>query len=512
MKTYLLRHKSITGVAVFLLIVNSFFQVYAATQMTNVANHLIERDQSRFFKSLLVVLLLWGITFVIGYFQLIIQEKAIQKMSKSIRLDLASKIGKMEMSHFSKAEIQRYTSFMQNDINLIEEKGFKSFFFISRFLANGIFSLVALLLFNVYLFALALLLLALLNLVPKLLRYLTREGNEEVSTANNRFLSLMQDVINGYETLKMFSAERKFVSTIDKGSTIISDARIDYAKKQSLVNVVISTMNISSQIAVIFTTGLLVFQGALSVGAILSTTELSTKIFDSFGVVNQYYILLDSISPLFKVIDDGVAAKEPTPAVKTFEAIDLKEVSFAYSDKSKDLLQNFTYRFERGGKYHIIGASGSGKSTLLKLIFKQLAPTEGQIYLNRAPYTEADLVSVSQYLKQDTHIFNFDLDDNITLGRTVDQGTLKTVKELVGVDQLDAGNLSGGEKQLVSLARVLVSPKPLIILDESFSNVDLETAQRMIAYLMSTEATIILITHRESELSNLNFEKVSLII
>ncbi|WP_022796496.1 peptidase [Bavariicoccus seileri] len=64
----------------------------------------------------------------------------------------------------------------------------------------------------------------------------------------------------------------------------------------------------------------------------------------------------------------------------------------------------------------------------------------------------------------------------------------------------------------MSLARVLVSPKPLIILDESFSNVDLETAQRMIAYLMSTEATIILITHRESELSNLNFEKVSLII
>lgn len=106
MKTYLLRHKSITGVAVLLLIVNSFFQVYAATQMTNVANHLIERDQSKFFKSLAFVLLLWGITFVIGYFQLIIQEKAIQKMSKSIRLDLASKIGKMEMSHFSKAEIQ----------------------------------------------------------------------------------------------------------------------------------------------------------------------------------------------------------------------------------------------------------------------------------------------------------------------------------------------------------------------------------------------------------------------
>lgn len=250
---------------------------------------------------------------------------------------------------------------MQNDINLIEEKGFKSFFFISRFLANGIFSLVALLLFNFYLFALALVLLALLNLVPKLLRYLTREGNKEVSTANNRFLSLIQDVINGYETLKMFSAERKFISTIDKGSNIISDARIDYAKKQSLVNFVISTMNISSQIAVIFTTGILVFQGALSVGAILSTTELSTKIFDSFGVVNQYYILMDSISPLFKVIDDDVAVTEPATSVKTFETIDLKEVSFAYSDKSKALLQNFTYRFEKGGKYHIIGASGSGK-------------------------------------------------------------------------------------------------------------------------------------------------------
>lgn len=508
MRKYILQHKFMTGATAILLIINSFFQVYATTQMTAVANSLIEGNQQAFLNSLLFVLLLWGITFVIGYFQSIIQESTIQKMSKSIRLDLASQIEKMEMSKLNRTEIDKYKSFMQNDINIIEDKGFKSLFFITRFLANGLFSLAALLFYNVSLFALALVLLVILNSLPKALRKLTREANENVSIANNKFLALMQDVINGYETLKMFNAEKKFVQSIDNGSNIISDAKVNYSRKQALINVIVGVMNIFSQIAVIFTTGLLVFKGAISVGAILSTTEISTKIFDSFGIVNQYYILLDSVSPLFKILNDDLKVEGTLAKVTEFEKIDIKDLSFAYSDAQKTIFEDFNYTFKKGKKYHIVGSSGAGKSTLLKLIFKQLVPIEGGIYLNNKPYIESDIVFVSQYLKQDTHIFDFDLDENIVLGRDVDAKNLQNVKKSLGIEKLDARNLSGGEKQLVSLARVLVSPKDLIILDESFSNIDLDKAKNIMKHLMETGSTIITVSHREDEIRDFELEKI----
>lgn len=295
MKYYLLKHKTTSVTSIILLIINSILQVYAATQMTIVANHLIDGNISAFLNSLLYVLALWGATFLIGYIQSLVQEIAIQKISKSIRNDLAIRISKMQLMDVSEHEINKFVSFMQNDVNQIEEKGFKSFFLMVRFIANGLFSLIALLFFSFYLFIVAMFLLIVLNVAPKILRKLIRDANLKISDTNNFFLKTIHDIVEGFEVLKVFSAEKEIIKTVDQSSNLLADAKINYIKKQSLVNMVIAFLNISSQLIIIFVTGILVFQNIISVGSILSTTELATKIFDSFGIVNQYRTIIDSI-------------------------------------------------------------------------------------------------------------------------------------------------------------------------------------------------------------------------
>lgn len=480
--------------------------------MTIVANHLIDGNISAFLNSLLYVLALWGATFLIGYIQSLVQEIAIQKISKSIRNDLAIRISKMQLMDVSEHEINKFVSFMQNDVNQIEEKGFKSFFLMVRFIANGLFSLIALLFFSFYLFIVAMFLLIVLNVAPKILRKLIRDANLKISDTNNFFLKTIHDIVEGFEVLKVFSAEKEIIKTVDQSSNLLADAKINYIKKQSLVNMVIAFLNISSQLIIIFVTGILVFQNIISVGSILSTTELATKIFDSFGIVNQYRTIIDSISPLLNIVDKYRDYQTTSNYNNiTFDSLKFDKLTFKYPNTNCHLISEFSYTINKGGKYRIVGPSGSGKSTLLRILFKQLHPESGRILLNGQDYTEDEIIALSQYLKQDTHIFHFDLDENITLGRLIDSRKLEQTKEFLNIKNLVPANLSGGEKQLVSLARILVDPHPLIVLDESFSNIDSKTSEKILDYLLTLdEVTLILISHAQSTYLDTKFKKIYL--
>ena len=193
------------------------------------------------------------------------------------------------------------------------------------------------------------------------------------------------------------------------------------------------------------------------------------------------------------------------------ERIELSDVSFGHEEKV--ILSHVDYRFEAGKKYLILGENGSGKSTLFKLLTGLESEYEGCISVNGtdirglwpALYDEIGVVLQDAFLFDDTFL------QNVTLYRPELQGRVEPVMRSLGMDaflashdldqpfQNTKGNLSGGEKQKLALARVLVERKSVIFLDEATANMDKGSSQQILSQLLRTDGlTVISIEHKVS--------------
>ena len=197
-----------------------------------------------------------------------------------------------------------------------------------------------------------------------------------------------------------------------------------------------------------------------------------------------------------------------------FKTLEFRDVSFSYPGSRKTILSHFSYAFTRDNFYKLNGDSGRGKSTLLKLATGQLKPNSGEILLNGININQIPQKVINEliiYLPQKVTIFPYSINYNISLGRKVDLEKLASVKEKFGIDDSWQYNyLSGGQKQRVALARLIDSANKLVLLDESFSSIDLKSSQDLLQMFLKDCKTIILVSHRNNEIGDFPVKNLTL--
>lgn len=198
-------------------------------------------------------------------------------------------------------------------------------------------------------------------------------------------------------------------------------------------------------------------------------------------------------------------------------SIRISDLSFSYNNY-KYVINNLNLSIDKNEKVIIKGESGCGKSTLCKILNKEYDNYKGNIYLGNKNYRSIELNSIRKilyYLSQEETIFHGTIRENILMGRTVKDEALKGVikiceldriidKKTFGLDTyLYAGGdeLSGGEKQLIILARALISNKEILILDEALSEVNEDLENRIINRLFDKciNKTIIYVSHKNNK-------------
>jgi ATP-binding cassette subfamily B protein len=240
------------------------------------------------------------------------------------------------------------------------------------------------------------------------------------------------------------------------------------------------------------------------------------KIINSFNNIKFYYPSVIIISKEFQNFKNNEQNIVQSSKKITFEkTIDLKKVEFSYSKKNF-IIKNTTFKIHKGESVAIIGKNGSGKTTLLNIIAGLIKPSNGQItsddifdiYSNRNTW----FTKIS-YVQQNIFLMNATIKENIILmaDEKIDMTKFNKVVDILNLDrffnklpyQLDSKtgingiNLSGGQKQIISLARALYKDSEVIIFDEATSALDanMTLLLKKLILSMKSKKTIIMALH-----------------
>jgi ABC-type bacteriocin/lantibiotic exporter with double-glycine peptidase domain len=186
----------------------------------------------------------------------------------------------------------------------------------------------------------------------------------------------------------------------------------------------------------------------------------------------------------------------------------IRDVTFGYQ-KGKPVLQEADVSFQRGKKYLILGESGCGKSTILKIMLGVLRPEKGCVFLDDTslPAGSARLLNLSAYMDQNFYLFQDTVANNIFFEREDYRRNLEAsgygeilkryVPDLSKEVSKNGSNLSGGQRQVIGIARLLASGKQVLMLDESLSALDEKIFAELLGFLKKREdLTLILVSHR----------------
>ncbi len=282
-----------------------------------------------------------------------------------------------------------------------------------------------------------------------------------------------------------------------------------------------------STVAVVVLGVYAIMEGSLSVGGLIACTILTGRCLAPMGQVAGILTRYHHSVAAFKAVDNIMSLPVERPAGKTFlhrptidGEIEFREVSFSYREQQVPALSNVSFKVAAGEKIAIVGRTGSGKSTLQKLMMNYHEPSDGSILIGGTDINQIDPTDLRRnisYVPQDITLFNGSVRENIVMGTPLatDDAILESARIAGILDFLNThpqgfdlnvgergGQLSGGQRQGVAIARALISRADLLVLDEPTASMD-NTAEALFNKNVADyleNRTLLLVTHKASML------------
>jgi len=346
------------------------------------------------------------------------------------------------------------------------------------------------------------------------------EMNRLDSAANG---SAVDSLLN-YETVKYFNNEHREVGRYDEQLEAWADAGVKSQVTMSTLNFGQSAIVTAGVTAIMFLAARDVAGGEITLGDIVLINAMMLQLFVPLSFLGVVYRSLQySLADMDLVIK--LLEKEPEISDKANARelavakgrVEFRDVKFSYLPE-RPILHGISFVIEPGSKVAVVGPSGSGKSTLSRLLFRFYDPDSGEILIdnqNIRDVTQASLRKQLGVVPQDTVMFNNSIEYNLSYARA--DATSADIDDAIAsanlrafIDDLPDGletvvgerglKLSGGEKQRVAIARVMIKAPPILVFDEATSSLDSKTEQSIVESLQRAahRTTTLVIAHRLS--------------
>jgi ATP-binding cassette subfamily B protein len=479
-------------------------------------------------KILLFTLGLYVFSSVVSFVQGWIMTGISQKISYRLRKDISEKIGRMPMGYFESRTYGEVLSRITNDVDTLGTTLNQSITQIITSVATLVGTLVMMLSISPLMTLISIVILPLsailLSVVIKKSQKHFRTQQEYLGHING----LVEETYSGHTVVQAFNKEEETLKDFCETNDVLYKSAW---KSQFISGIMMPIMQFVGNLGyagVAISGGLLAIKGVIGIGDIQAfiqyVKQFTQPIQQIAQVINQVQSMTAAAERVFEFLEEEEEEQIPDNAVIPENVVgDVKfdHVSFGYS-KDKIIIGDFSADIKAGQKIAIVGPTGAGKTTMVKLLMRFYDVNSGAISLDgtdirRIP--RGDLRKSFGMVLQDTWLFNGTIMENIRYGRldATDEEVIAAAKAAHahhfikslpnGYDMVlneDASNVSQGQKQLLTIARAILSDSKVMILDEATSSVDTRTEvliQDAMDRLMNGRTRFI-IAHRLSTIKN----------
>ena len=310
-----------------------------------------------------------------------------------------------------------------------------------------------------------------------------------------------REILTGLPVIRAFNKEKDEVDRFNNANKDLMKANIFVNRAMSLMMPTLMLIMNSISLLIVWVGGHNIDAGTMQVGDMMAFIQYTMQIIMSFLMISMMSIMLPRASVsarrINEVLETENSIKDPQNPKKLDTTkkglIEFKNVSFRYPDAEENMLNNISFTAEPGKTTAIIGSTGSGKSTVINLIPRFYDVTEGELLIdgvNVKDVTQKDLRSIIGFVPQKGILFSGTIESNIKYSdENMSDDRMKTAAEIAQATEFieakekkynseiaqGGGNVSGGQKQRLSIARAIAKDPEIFIFDDSFSALDYKT-------------------------------------
>ena len=485
-------------------------------------------DFDAIFRTLTILASLYIISSIFSFVQTFITSDISQKVSYNLRKSISEKINKLPLNYYDKKTNGEVLSRVTTDIDAISQN-------LNQILSQMITSattligvLIMMLSISVTMTLVSLIViplsLVMIMLVVKKSQKHFRAQQEYLGHTNGH----IEEMYSGHNIMKAFNGEEKAIEEFDK----LSDTLYNSAwKSQFLSGMMMPIMTFIGNLGYVIVAimgGFLAIRNKIQVGDILAFIQYVRSFMQPIAQTAQIANVMQQTAAaaerVFEFLEEEEVVEDVKNPISTEGiegAVEFDHVRFGYNE-DKIIINDFSINIKPGQKVAIVGPTGAGKTTIVKLLMRFYELNGGKILIDGHDYrdfTRNDLRKIFGMVLQDTWLFNGNIMENIRYGRldasdeeVIEAAKLahahhfiKTLADGYNMEiNEEADNISQGQKQLLTIARAILSDPKILILDEATSSVDTRTEvliQQAMENLMEGRTSFI-IAHRLSTIKN----------
>ena len=538
-KNYMTQYK-VALIVVFIFAIGSTIFTIVGPKIlgnatTEVYNGLVSKvsggngiDFGKIGKILLTLFGLYIISAIFSFVQGFTMTNIAQKITYKIRNDLSLKINKLPMKFFDKKTHGEVLSIITNDIDTLSMNLNQSITQIITTICTIIGILIMMLSISWQMTIISLVILPITIFVVKIIvgksqKYF-RNQQDYLAEANGQ----VEEIYSGLDIVKVFNGEEKAEEEFKKANDKLYLSGWKSQFLSGLIHPLMRFIGNIAYVAVAVAGGYFAIQGTITVGNIQSFIQYNRQFVQPIEQVAQISAMLQSmIAATERIFDfleekeEEVTAKGKLDTAKLKGNIEFKNVQFGYDD-DKVIINDFNAKIKEGQKIAIVGPTGAGKTTIVKLLMRFYDVNSGEILVdgyNIKDFKRGNLRKMFGMVLQDTWLFGGTVKENIKYSKqdATENEVIKAAKAAHvhhfiktlphGYDSLineESSNISAGQKQLLTIARVILANPKVLILDEATSSIDTKTEiqiQSAMDNLMKGRTSFI-IAHRLSTVKN----------
>lgn len=477
---------------------------------------------------ILVLVALYIVSLFFSFIQGFIMSNVSAKISYNLRKDLIEKINHLPMKFFDTKTHGEVLSRITNDVDMLTQSLNQSITSIITSIATLIGIFIMMVSINIPMAIVVLLIVPFCMIVLGIVM-----KKSQIHFLNQqKFLGDMnghvEEIYGGHDIVKAFNGEDKASVHFNEINHDLYDSAWKSQFLSTMMHPIMQFIGNLSYVVVSILGGYMVIKDKIAVGDILSFTQYARTFMQQISqlsqIMNMVQQALAASERVFEFLDEKEeveTATKPLPVDKIKGNIEFKHVQFGYNE-DRIIIKDFSAKVKQGAKVAIVGPTGAGKSTMIKLLMRFYDVNSGAILVDGhdvRDFKRQDLRSIFGMVLQDTWLFSGTIADNIRYGKL--DASLDEVREACktasvdhfirtlpdGYDMIineEADNISGGQKQLLTIARVILADPKVLILDEATSSVDTRTElliQDAMDKLMEGRTSFI-IAHRLSTIKN----------